>query len=167
MAKTEKQEFNPELEAQQKEEFMRIFKSMNVTEMKKIAETIRMFQRALNGRPIEDKDMITRLINLSHVWERTRLPTYPMVAKQVYGRLIATYHPECKAFEKWMDYDAEAMISYKGENWKAYVEMTKAIANVQESGVYVGQFGQPEQPKKHFWQRTPKPAKEESEFQNQ
>ncbi|GAI12885.1 unnamed protein product, partial [marine sediment metagenome] len=94
-----------------------------------------------------------------------RFTTFPLLQKNVYLRLVASKHPELKAFKEWANQEAHSLISYKGEGRKEYVEMSKA-PQPPEQGTVIGSYSgqQPQQPKKRFWQRTKKP---ETEFTNQ
>lgn len=128
---------------------------------------IRKVMRALDGLPIEDGDIITKLTNPKDITERTRFTTFPLLQKNVYLRLVAAYYPELKAFREWADSEAHALISYKGKGREEYVEMSKA-ATVQEGGTIIGAYtGQPQQQpqKKRWFERGPK--KEQSEFASQ
>lgn len=131
-----------------------------------------MFVNALEGRPIEAEDVISKLINLKNKMERSRFPTYPLLAKQVYLRLIARYNPQADSCKEWADYESEALIAYKGLNWDAYVEMVKAATGPQDQQQFyfggamkepLGERGM-NQPKKRFWQKN-KAATEGSEFE--
>lgn len=127
---------------------------------------IRKVMRALDGLPIEDGDIITKLTNPKDITERTRFTTFPLLQKNVYLRILASKHPELKAFREWADMEAHALISYKGKGREEYVEMSKA-ATVQEGGTVIGAYsGQPQQQQKKRWfERGPKVEK--SEFVNQ
>lgn len=130
---------------------------------------LRKLMRALDGQSIEEGDLITKLTNPKNIIERSRFPTYPILSKNVYLRLVARLSPEeFHSFSKWANLEAEALISYKGEGRKEYVEMSKAPQpndpNTQTViGAYTG--AQPQQPKKRFWQRSPKESR--GEFENQ
>lgn len=156
-----------ELSDQEKKELEKVFSQTDKESVKSACEAISMIKRAFDGKPIEADDIITRLTNVKNILERSRFPTFPLLAKQVFCRLIAKYHPECTSFLDLVELEAEALISYKGEGRKEYVEMTKGITNQPENLFYVGgeqvkpQPSQ-EQKKKHFWQRKPK--EEKSEF---
>lgn len=128
--------------------------------------TISKLIRVLEGKPLEDDTIIKSLTNPKEILERSRFMTYPLLQKNVYLRLVATKHPELKSFREWANYEAKALISYKGEGRKEWVEQRKNTQQA-ESGTVIGSYtGQPQpQPKKRFWQRSPKPEK--SEFINQ
>lgn len=129
-------------------------------------ESMSMLIRAFEGRPIDAKDIITSLTNIKNILERSRFPTYPLLAKQVYLRLITKYVPEAGSCEVWANLEAESLISYKGQSRAEYVEMTKAATgSTEQQQFYFGEKGPPPTPqKRRFWQRKPK---EESEFDNQ
>ncbi|HKJ30798.1 MAG TPA: hypothetical protein VKA34_03175 [Balneolales bacterium] len=123
---------------------------------------------ALEGKsPNPPDEIITSLTNPHNILERTRFPTHPILQKNVYLRLVALKHPELSAFKQWANYEAEAMISYKGEGRKEWVEQRRN-ATLQEQGTVIGSLtqGSPQvQPKRRFWQRGEK--QEKSEFVNQ
>ena len=127
---------------------------------------IRKLMRALDGQSIEDGDVITKLTNPADITERTRFVTFPVLQKNVYLRIVASKHPELKAFRDWADREAHALISYKGKGREEYVEMSKA-PQLPEAGTVIGSYsGQvQQQQKRRFWQRGPKP--EPSEFKEQ
>jgi len=130
------------------------------------AETISMLARGVEGKAIEPEDIITRLTNVKNILERTRFPTYPLLAKHVFLRLIALYNPNAYACKDWSDIEAEALISYKGLGREEYVEMTRS-ATTPEQEFYIGEIprGQEVKPakKRRWWQRM-FGKKEESEF---
>lgn len=155
-----------ELTDEEKQALLEFFSKLDTGVLKTVATAISMLVRAFEGKPIEPEDVITRLTNVKNILERSRFPTYPLLAKQVYLRLIALYNPNAYACWDWAELEAEALISYKGESRKEYVEMTKAAAAAAtEQQFYFGERPpMPVQtPKKRFWQRS-KTVKEESEF---
>ena len=156
-----------ELEAKEKAELTALFSQLDVKLMKSTFQAISMMVRAFNGQSVDDDDVITRLTNVKNLLERSRFPTYPLIAKQVYLRLIQQYHPEAASCQQWADYEAEALISYKGLSREEYTEQMKAASAGEQQQVFMGQLGQPRQPeaKRRFWQRGE--SKEKSEFVNQ
>lgn len=156
-----------DLEDKEKAELLSFFEKLDTKMLATTAKAISMMVRAFDGKPIEPEDIITRFTNIKNILERSRFPTYPLVAKQVYLRLIAEYNPRAKACEKWADFEAETLISYKGLSRQEYVDSIKAAANVgTEQQFYVGER-RPMQPqvRRRFWQRKPKT--DESEFESQ
>jgi len=132
----------------------------------RFTESMSMLIRAFEGRPIDARDIITSLTNIKNILERSRFPTYPLLAKQVYLRLIAKYIPEASSCKEWADIEAEALISYKGLSRAENVEICKAATGAQEQQqFYFGEKGSPMQPKRRFWERKPK--EEPSEFVSQ
>jgi len=131
------------------------------------AEVISKLARGFEGKSIDPQDIITRFTNIKNILERSRFPTYPLLAKQVYLRLIAEYNPNASACKKWADFEAESLISYKGLSREEYVDSIKAAASVgTEQQFYLGDRKPPQpQVKRRFWSRKPKA--EESEFENQ
>ena len=135
------------------------FSKMNPKQIQEMAETISMMVRAFEGRPIESEDIITRLINVKDTLERGRYPTYGLIRKQVFLRLVAKFHPELKSWEEWADIEAKAMIQYKGLGHEEYVKMQGAGAMQPEQMFYLNpqiQQQQQQEKKRRFWQRRPK-----------
>ncbi|MDH7607703.1 MAG: hypothetical protein QHH12_08140 [Candidatus Bathyarchaeota archaeon] len=154
------------LKEEEKQQLLGFFEKLDLDTLKITAQAIAMMVRAFEGQPIEPEDVISRLTNIKNLLERSRFPTYPLLAKQVYLRLIALYNPQAYACRDWADLEAEALISYKGQSREEYVEMARATAGPKEQQQFY--FGGPpvapkaEAPvKRHFWSRAPK---EESEF---
>lgn len=110
-------------------------------------QNLSMLDRALDGKPIEPTDIISGLINLKDIRERSRFPTILDVKAQTYKRLLAEKIPECKAFEEWANQEAHALISLKGESRKEGVEMAKAQGMIMSgvAPVFLGEMpsGQP------------------------
>jgi len=133
-------------------------------------EFLSMIVRAFDGRAIDSDDVITRLINVKNLMERSRYPTYPQVGLQVYLRLVAHYAPEAEPCKEWADTLSHALIAYKGENWKAYVEMAKGQQLAAQQEFYLGPRAQDPQAQAQAtkrrwpWSREPKP---EQEFKSQ
>ena len=154
------------LEDKEKKQLLKFFEKLDTEVLASTAKAISMMVRAFEGKPIEPEDIITKMTNIKNILERSRFPTYPLVAKQVYLRLIALYHPECFHFKDWADREAEALISYKGQSRSEYVEVARAASVMEGQEFYLGE-GKPRQAPKaktHFWSRKPK---EETEFENQ
>jgi hypothetical protein len=165
-----KQELSVAIKEPEKKELLEWFEKLDLNMLKNVAEAIRMMVCAFEGRPIDASDVITRLINVKNIVERSRFPTYPLLAKQVYLRLIALYNPQGYPCKDWADLEAEALVAYKGLNWDAYVEMAKASQVPGEQQQFYFGTTQPQkaevpQPKRRFWQKG-KP-KEQSEFENE
>jgi len=165
MLERKKQQVEVELTAEEKAELLKFFEQMDTRMLASVAEAISMMVRAFEGRPIEAQDIITKLTNVKNILERSRFPTYPLLAKQVYLRLIAKYHPEAYACRDWADLEAQALIEYKGQGRDEYVEMTKAVAYPEEQEIFVGapQQTQIQAKKRRFWHRG-RPKTEPSEF---
>lgn len=127
--------------------------------------------RAFEGKEVNpDNDVITRLINVKNILERSNFPTMPIINFQVYCRLVAKYHPECVAFKDWADFQAEGLKSYKALSSEQYVEMMKAqlgyVAPPQTStNISLGNNPMQQQQKRGLLRRGPKP--EQSEFNNE
>jgi len=156
----------------EKEELLKFFEKLDTNMLKSLAEAISMMVRAFEGRPVEPEDIITRLTNVKNILERSRFPTYPLLAKQVYLRLIALYAPEAYPCRDWADLEAQALISYKGLSREEYVEMTRATSVARaEQEFYFGEMPTVHaeaKPKRSFWQRLRgRPKPEESEFVHQ
>ena len=152
----------------EKEKLIGFFKQLDMQTLTGVAEAISMMVRAFEGKPIEKDDIITRLINVKKIWERSRFPTYPLLRKQVYLRLLKwKYGDMAEACEVWADFEAEALISYKGEGRAEYVELGKAVSGVtgQEQQFYLGSQQQRQEQKRGLMSRLRKP-KEQTEFQS-
>ena len=133
------------------------FSKMSPKQLQEMAETISMMVRAFEGRPIESEDIITRLINVKNTLERGRYPTYGLIRKQVYLRLVALFHPELKSWEKWADIESQAMIQYKGLGHEEYVKLGMGMMQPEQMFYVNPQMQQQQQEKKRrFWQRRPK-----------
>lgn len=155
----------------EKRDLIKVFEALDKETLLDVAtvtaEVVSRLARGFEGKAIEPKDIITRFTNVKNILERSRFPTYPLLAKQVYLRLIAKYHPECYHFKDWANLEAEALISYKGLSREEYVDSIKAATRVDsEQQFYLGErkAAEPEKRKTRFWSRKPK---EQSEFENQ
>jgi len=153
------------------EEQVTIKKAFDKLDLKEQATIVMTWFRALEGKSIDESSVVTKLVDIKNILERSRFPTYPLLAKQVYLRLIAFYNPQAQACKQWADFEAEALIAYKGLNWEAWVEQAKAERIPTQEFI----FGQPapQAPtqagpikKAHFWSRPSKPQ-EQSEFESQ
>lgn len=154
-----------QLEQKEKEELLNFFKGLDTSMLKSTAEALSMMVRAFEGKPIDAQDIISKLTNVKNILERSRFPTYPILGKQVYLRLIGKYIPGCKSFEEWADFEAHALIAYKGQSRKEWVDMSKGAMPTPEQQYYINpQIRQQAQQKRRFWQR---PKKEETEFVSQ
>jgi len=156
-----------ELEDKEKKELLEFFSKQDKEMLIATASAISMMVRAFEGKAIEPQDIITRFTNIKNILERSRFPTYPLLAKQVYLRLIAEYNPNASACKKWADFEAEGLISYKGLSREEYVDSIRAATSVgTEQQFYLGERKAPQpQVKRRFWQGKGKV--EESEFENQ
>jgi hypothetical protein len=157
------------LTLEEEKQLQNLFANLDTKDLKKVAESISMLIKAFNGQTIEEDSVVTKLTDIKNIVERSRFPTYPLVAKQIYLRLISLFYPEiCGSFEDWADNEAHTLISYKGLEREEWVEQTKAGSTAPQE-FYIGQQkqGQPEanvQQKAHWWNR---PKKEESELSPQ
>jgi hypothetical protein len=150
----------------EKKGLLEFFSKMDKKVLRDVAEVISTMVRAFDGKPVESDDLITRLTNVKNLLERSRFPTYPLLAKQVYLRLIAKYNTQASACEDWADLEAQALISYRGKSREEYTEQLKHAGGARdEQMVYFGSSMQPQVSKKPFLKRQPKP--EESEFKAQ
>jgi len=132
-----------QLDDKEKAQLLTQFSKFDKDTLKSTFEAISMMVRAFDGKAVEPDDVITRLINVKHTWERSRFPSYIIVARQVYLRLLADTHPEATACKEWADYEAEALIPYKGENWDYYVKMLQAQSGQREEQQTTFNFSQP------------------------
>jgi hypothetical protein len=128
-------------------------------ELTKIALII----KASKGLPIDPDSIITQLTDIKNILERTRFPTYPILAKHVYLRMMAKYILGADSCLEWSKEEASALISYKGQSRSETVEMNKAPQPTSGQQFYLNErTPQVQEGKRHFWSRGPK--KEESEF---
>jgi len=118
---------NPK-EDKKKKELLKFFAKLDEKTLGVVAKTISTLVRALDGKPPEGEDAITRLTNVKDILERSCFPTYPLLAKQVYLRLIHRYAPvEAESCEAWANLEARALISYKGKSREEYTEQLKML----------------------------------------
>lgn len=160
-----------QLEGKEKAELIEKFSHFDKDTLKNTFEAISMMVRAFEGKAVEPDDVITRLINVKNILERSRFPTMPIIQEQVYCRLLAKYHPELEPFLDYAESKAQALISYKGENWDYYTEMVKAQSgqiaepttfNFGSPTQQLGQ-GQPQKKYGRIFNRKPKEAAPELE----
>jgi len=133
-------------------------------------DVLSMLIRAFEGKEVNpENDVITRLINVKNILERSNFPSMPIINFQIYCRLVTKYHPELTAFKDWADYQAEALKSYKALSSEQYVEMMKAqlgyIPPPQSSTNISLAQPQQQQQKRGLLRRGNKPEK--SEFENE
>jgi len=152
-----------ELEEKEREELLELFGKLDTSLLKSTAEALSMFARAFEGKPVEPENIIKTLIDHKNLMERSRFPTYPLLSKQVYLRLIAIIHPEAKACEAWANLEAHALIQYKGQGREEYVDVQKAATQQgPEQQFYLGPRQQEQKSKRRWLSRKPKT--EDSEF---
>lgn len=140
-------------------------------EITRETEKLGVIIRALNGQGTEDH--ISLLTNAKNIFERTRLPSYPILLLVTYLRNVhhlfqleyPTNNP-AKMCLKWAENLAEGLISYKGLGREEYVEMTKNANAPQQEFIIGSNQLKPEesQPKRGFLHRRQAPKQEESEF---
>jgi hypothetical protein len=112
-------ETKPPEETQQKQNL--------IEQIRKFFSIFSMMIQAFEGKDLNpDNDVITRLINVKNILERSNFPSMSIINFQVYCRLVAHYHPELDAFKKWADFQAESLKSLEGLSSEQYVEMMKA-----------------------------------------
>ena len=153
-------------EDKEKKELLDFFSKLDKEMLKDVAGVISTLVRAFEGKPPEGEDAITRLTNVKDILERSRFPTYPLLAKQVYLRLIHKYAPEeAESCEVWANLEARALISYKGKSREEYTEQLKHASGALDEGqrIIFG-MGSPQPQKKGFLRGFRKPKEEESEF---
>lgn len=142
------------------------FKDLNPKFARRFFETVSMMERAFQGRPIDPKDAIQRLTNVKDITERSRYPTYMLIAKQNFCHL-ATDILGLKAFKKLADLESAALISYKGESRKEYTEQLKAASGqADQQTISFGSAIEKEAKKRLSFLRR-KPKETVSEFINQ
>jgi len=153
-----------ELQEEEKEELLARLKKHDVTLLRNTAEALSMFARAFEGKPVEPENVIKTLIDHKNIMERSRFPTYPLLAKQVFLRLVeVSYGKEAQICGVWADLEAQALIEYKGQGREEYVDVQKAATQQgSEQQFYLGPRQPQERPKRRWSLRKPKT--EDSEF---
>lgn len=146
------QQLEPQIEIkpEEKAELLQFFEKLDLQMLKNTAEAISMFVRAFEGEAIEPSDIIRDLINVRNIIERSNFPSYPVITRQVYLRLVAKYNKNYKAYEDWMDIEAQALKSYKGKSTEQYVEIAKAkmASEAGQNIIFGTQVGKAEEKKK-------------------
>lgn len=122
-----------ELDKGEREKLIEFFKIQDLETLKASAQAITMLVRAFQGLEPEPSDIISKLIDVKNPMERSRFPTYPILQKQVYLRLLAALIPEAESCLTWADLEAHALVEYKGEGRTEWVEATKVTAGVGET----------------------------------
>lgn len=138
--------------------------NMSTEDIKELATKLSLFFNAIDGKPIEPDDIIRQLINLKDLQERSRFPSYPLLARNVYLRLIhKIYGDVAVSCKEWADFEAKGLIAYKGEGRKEAVEMTKAPQPLADNQTISYMQPQPAQQEKRgrFFNRG---NKQKSEF---
>ncbi len=134
-------------------------------DISKELENIAKLKRAFEGKPPDPQDIITRLTNVKNILERSRFPTYPLLSKQIYLRLIGKYIPEASACLEWAEREAEALISYKGLSREEFTEQMKHIAGAREDQqFFIGDMVSGRTPGRFARFRKPKKREAPSEF---
>jgi len=131
-----------------------------VNEMEKIT----MLARASRGLAPEPKDAISNLINVKEPLERTGFPTYQILTLAVYLKLGRwRYGPPAQILDEWANLLCSALIAYKRQGRKEWVEAQKRVEGSDQQSFFFGRQDIAQQPqKRRFYQRKPKP--EASEF---
>ena len=156
---------NLELSEKEKTELLGFFKDADLETLKAAASAIMMFRRAIAGQTPEPSDVISKLIDIKDKMQLSRFPTYPIMAKNIYLRLIhSIYGDPAKACLTWADFEASALVEYKGEGRKEYVEATKAAASSDSQNITFAMQQQAHE-KRGLLRRREKKA--ESEFEGE
>jgi len=130
----------------------------------KLAEPLKKFIRGIHGESPED-DVFSGLIKVQDDRERARLTSYQGQAN-AYRELLSQY-----GGEEWQIMKDIAIMkniysigSSDGEQWKDAILMVHARQpTTQPLALVTPQIQQAQsQPKKHFWQRTPKTEESKS-----
>lgn len=136
-------------------------------ELKKQLQYLSDIMKVFDGKTLDGEDLISFNVNLKDIKERTRFLTFPLLKENVYFRLHAHLYPEIAISGKYYaDTVAKSLISYKGLSREEFRDIRKAAQPTDERGTVIGSYtagAVQQQPKKRFWQRTPKT---ESEFDN-
>lgn len=156
------------LTQQDLEKVTTLMQGASEAEMKRFAKSLSLLIRTFNGEVIDPDSVVEFFTDIKKLTERSNFPTYSLIAKQVYLRLLAAIYPEADSCLLWAEEEAHALISYQGLSRGQLVEM-KRSANQTGQLFQIGQQGQGEQQQKqqaksHFWTRKAK-EEERSEFQ--
>lgn len=139
---------------------------LTIEEFKVPASIISMLARATKGLTIESEEIISKFTNIKDLKERTRFPTFPMLAFILYA--YSLYDLDHYVFEPYKDSAdtlMKLMVSYKGQSRAEMVEMAKVTIAGEAQQFYIGEARrQEQQQKKGFLSRFRKPKQEESEF---
>jgi len=135
---------------------------LSKSELKELEE-LAVVIRVLEGKPLEPKDIISKLTNVNNLRERSDFPTYPLLAEQVYCQMV-TAKTGLKIFEQYATLKAEALISYKRQSRKENVEMTKGLTQPEQMFLIGDQKQQAIQEKKRRFGFLRRKPKEQSEF---
>jgi hypothetical protein len=125
-------------------------------ELKRFAKSMSLLIRTFSGEQIDPDSVMEFFTDIKRLTERSNFPTYGLIARQVYLRLVARIYPEAIACLEWADEEAHAMISYQGLSRNQLVEMKRA-ANQTGQLFQIGtkQTEEPKQEaKSHFWTRS-------------
>jgi len=142
-------------------------------EILELAQTIMVLKRASEGKTPEPQDVISNLINVRSMFERTGFPTYTILTKAVYLKLGEWYFNHlygkgeedkpAKILGQWADFEMQALIAYKRQQRKEAIEMVKRTTEGEETTFNFAAQQGPVKARKRFWQRGGG-TKEESEF---
>lgn len=132
-------------------------------DIKEFAEQLSILVRATKGLPIDPTEQIRYLIDIKKPSERTRFPTYPVLERNVYLRLVhATYGKCARACLDWANQETSALISYKGQGRKEFVDISRKATDEGQQ-INIGKVREEIAKKRRFWQKE---TKEQSEFEN-
>lgn len=136
--------------------------------IKQNLDVLSMLIRAFEGQDINpENDIITRLINIKNILERSNFPSMPIINFQVYCRLVAKYHPELEAFQQWANYQAEALKSYKALSSEQYVDMVKSTSGLPAqplTNINLNPMAQQQQQKRGLFRRAPRDQREQQKY---
>lgn len=171
MKKLAQQLEQPQQQSKEQQTLIQQISQANPDEIKKMFEVLSMMIQAFEGKDLNpDNDVITRLIDVKNILERSNFPSMPVINFQVYCRLVAKYHPELIAFEDWANFQAEALKSLGALSSEQYVEMMKAQNGYQPQpsttfGVNIGgPQQQQQQQKKRGWFGRNRQNEKQEEF---
>ena len=149
--------------------------SQKIGSIEELSNLIMQLQRASVGKTPIPEDVISKLINIKSMFERTGFPTYTILGQCVYLKLGAWVfnkrygngNPEepqpADGLDKWADFLMEALIAYKRQQRKEAIELSRKMVETPETTTF--NLGQPtpvKASKRRFWQRGQ--PKEQSEF---
>ena len=108
------------------------------TDIKELAEEIRVLTRAIDGLSPDDREALFKLINTDDIREKTRIQPEAVIAHS-YCRLLAEEGGEEYAiFKEIAEQIDRYAISLEGKNWDAAILMERSKSEGASQTVTVG-----------------------------